>query len=88
MFILRLGVLIMAVLFGSIGVFLGGVVGYASLRSGEISYSMTSAGAPRSVTVRRETDPNGFWMTFALISLVPLLVGGTAAWYGWTRLRQ
>ena len=78
LYLFKLGLFGMLVLFGAIAVFLGIVTGFAALKNGELTYVYGRV----STTIARASDPSGFWFSVALASLLPILGGAAATWVG------
>ena len=74
----------MMLLFGVIAIFLGGVTGYAALSNGEMTYIAGRV----STTVSRGADPAGLWRTLLIWSAVPIVAGATAVWFGRRELKK
>ena len=80
------GALAVAFVFiGSIAALLGLVVLVSALKTGAI---ILSYGAAAPETVSQATDPNRFWTLFAGLGVLPLVLGGLAARWGLTTLKQ
>ncbi len=88
MAMLRLAMMIMCVFLGGIGVLIGGAITAGMLSSGEVSYTVPIAGRTVAKSVNRASEPTEFWQTFALIGLLPMLLGSAAARYGWRALTR
>ena len=77
-YLFRIALFGMLLLFGAIAVFLGAVTGYAALSSGEMTYIVGRV----STTVTRAADPSGFQRNLVLWSVLPILGGLAAVWFG------
>lgn len=83
MTVLRIAILIMLIVLGGVGVLFGGVTTIGMLSSGEVAYTVPQTGGVVARTVSRAGEPDAFWRLFGLLGLLPLVLGGAAAWYGW-----
>ena len=88
MAMLRLAMMIMFVFLGGIGVLVGGAVTVGMLHGGEVTYTVPEAGRTVSKTASRASQPSEFWQALALFGLLPIVLGGAAAWYGWRALTR
>jgi hypothetical protein len=83
-YLFKVGLFGMMLLFGVVAIFLGGVTGYAALSNGEMTYIVGHI----STTVSRSADPAGFWRTLLLWSAVPVTAGAFAVWLGRRELKK
>lgn len=88
LFLLKLGSLAMLVLFGAGAIFVGAIVGYVGLRTGELSIGYLSDGREVTRIVSQQAEPWTFWLAFVAGSVLPLLGGGLAVRYGRRRLNN
>ncbi len=77
-YLLKFVIFGMIVLFGAVAMFLGIIVGYAALQSGELTLTAGRV----STTVARALDPGGFWRGFGLASALPVIGGFIAVVVG------
>lgn len=78
----KIGFYITLQLFGAGAVFVGGVVALAAAKSGELN--VTNHGV--STVYNHATQPVGFWLTFAVACVLPVLAGAFAFRYGRRKL--
>jgi hypothetical protein len=88
MTMLRIAMLIMCIFLGGIGVIVGGAISAGMLRSGEVSYTVPESGRTVSKTANRDRQPDEFWRVFALLGILPMVLGGAASWYGWRAINR
>jgi hypothetical protein len=82
MHLFKIGFFGVLMLFGAIAIFLGAVTGYAALQSGELTFVSGAGGQKFSNTVSRLADPSGFWRGGVLPSVLPVIGGVAALWFG------
>jgi hypothetical protein len=87
MAILRFAVLIFLVVVGAAAVLMGGVILSSALSSGKVMMTYVANGQPVAETFLRSADPSRFWRLVSVMGVLPLLLGGASAWFGWRKLR-
>lgn len=87
--LLRLGVAVLALVFGALGVLTGGVVSWSALKEDEITTVSAPMGGPLvTSTISRAKDPERFWRQFGLLGAFPLAAGALVAYGAWRVLRS
>jgi hypothetical protein len=77
-YLFKLALFGMSLLFGLVAIFLGSVTAYAAISNGELTYIIGRI----STTVSRSDDPSGFWRSLMLWSVLPIVGGAAAVWFG------
>ncbi len=77
-YLFKLALFGMLFLFGLVAIFLGSVTAYAAVSNGELTYIVGRI----STTVSRTDDPSGFWRNLMLWSVLPIVGGAAAVWFG------
>lgn len=82
MYMFKFGFYLTLQLFGGVAMFVGGVIALAAAKSGELSVSNHDV----TTVYDYATQPNGFWLTFAVACVFPVIAGALAIRYGRQKL--
>lgn len=82
MYMFKLGFYLTLQLFGGGAMFVGAVVALAAAKSGELNVSNHDV----TTVYNYATQPMGFWLTFAVACVLPVIAGALAIRYGRRKL--
>ncbi len=88
MSMLKAGLCVAAIVFGSVAALLGFTLIVAALRGDAITYSMNIGDTGAVVReISRDADGATYWLYITVLGVLPLLLGGLLARWGYKKVR-